>query len=44
MDHPNIARVFDGGSTETGQPYFVMELVQGVPITEFCNKFRPGSG
>jgi WD40 repeat protein len=38
MDHPNIARVFDGGSTETGRPYFVMELVQGVPITEFCNK------
>jgi serine/threonine protein kinase/WD40 repeat protein len=38
MDHPNIARVMDGGATETGRPYFVMELVQGVPITEFCDK------
>jgi serine/threonine protein kinase len=38
MDHPNIARVFDAGATETGRPYFVMELVQGVPITEFCVK------
>lgn len=37
MDHPNIARVFDGGQTESGRPYFVMELVKGVPITEFCN-------
>ena len=33
MDHVNIARVFDGGTTETGRPYFVMELVHGVPIT-----------
>jgi hypothetical protein len=38
MDHPNIARVLDGGATETGRPYFVMELVQGVPLTEFCDK------
>lgn len=38
MDHANIARVFDAGSTETGRPYFVMELVRGVPITEFCDK------
>ena len=38
MDHPNIARVLDGGSTETGRPFFVMELVKGVPITEFCDK------
>jgi serine/threonine protein kinase len=37
MDHPNIARVFDGGSTPSGRPYFVMELVKGVPITEFCD-------
>ena len=37
MDHPNIARVFDGGATESGRPYFVMELVHGVPITEYCN-------
>jgi tetratricopeptide (TPR) repeat protein len=36
MDHPHIAQVLDGGATETGRPYFVMELVQGVPITEFC--------
>jgi tetratricopeptide (TPR) repeat protein len=38
MDHPNIARVFDGGATEAGRPYFVMELVQGVPITTYCDK------
>jgi WD40 repeat protein/serine/threonine protein kinase len=38
MDHPNIAKVFDGGATETGRPYFVMELVRGVPITEFCDQ------
>src|SRR5437588_3323894 len=37
MDHPNIAHVFDGGETATGRPYFVMELVRGVPITEFCD-------
>ncbi|HEV8421923.1 MAG TPA: protein kinase, partial [Chthoniobacterales bacterium] len=40
MDHPNIARVIDGGATETGRPYFVMELVQGVPITDFCDKTK----
>jgi eukaryotic-like serine/threonine-protein kinase len=40
MDHPNIAKVLDGGATSTGRPYFVMELVQGVPITEFCDKHR----
>jgi serine/threonine protein kinase len=38
MDHPNIARVLDGGETATGRPYFVMELVKGVPITEFCDR------
>src|SRR5262249_55754463 len=37
MDHPNIARVLDGGATETGRPYFVMELVRGVPITHHCD-------
>ncbi len=37
MDHPNIARVFDGGATQSGRPYFVMELVHGVPISEYCN-------
>jgi serine/threonine-protein kinase len=40
MDHPNIARVFDGGATPSGRPYFVMELVKGVPITEFCDQNR----
>jgi WD40 repeat protein/serine/threonine protein kinase len=40
MDHPNIAKVLDGGATDTGRPYFVMELVQGVPITEFCDRNR----
>ena len=38
MDHPNISRVLDGGTTESGRPYFVMELVKGVPITEYCDK------
>jgi formylglycine-generating enzyme required for sulfatase activity/serine/threonine protein kinase len=38
MDHPNIARVFDGGATATGRPYFVMELVKGEPIVAFCDK------
>ncbi len=37
MDHPNIAKVLDAGSTTTGRPYFVMELVKGVPITEYCD-------
>jgi serine/threonine protein kinase/tetratricopeptide (TPR) repeat protein len=40
MDHPNIAQVFDGGATDTGRPYFVMELVRGIPITEFCDQNR----
>jgi serine/threonine protein kinase/tetratricopeptide (TPR) repeat protein len=38
MDHPNIARVFDGGATPSGRSYFVMELVKGVPITEYCDQ------
>ncbi len=37
MDHPNIARVLDAGTTDTGRPYFVMELVQGIPITKYCD-------
>ncbi|MBI3834421.1 MAG: serine/threonine protein kinase [Planctomycetes bacterium] len=37
MDHPAIARVFDAGATESGHPYFVMEFVEGTPITEFCD-------
>jgi serine/threonine protein kinase/WD40 repeat protein len=38
MDHPNIARVFDAGATDSGRPYFVMELVKGVPIVEYCDQ------
>jgi serine/threonine protein kinase/Tfp pilus assembly protein PilF len=38
MDHPNIARVLDAGTTDTGRPYFVMELVRGIPITGYCDK------
>ena len=37
MDHPNIAQVLDAGTTESGRPYFVMELVNGVPITQYCD-------
>src|SRR5262249_23315278 len=40
MDHPNIAQVFDGGETPSGRPYFVMELVRGIPITGFCDQNR----
>ena len=38
MNYPNIAKVFDAGATETGRPYFVMELVRGVKLTEYCNQ------
>ncbi len=38
MDHPHIARVLDAGATQTGRPYFVMELIHGVPITEYCDR------
>src|SRR5262245_9534686 len=40
MDHPNIARVLDAGATSGGRPYFAMELVEGVPITRFCDERR----
>jgi serine/threonine protein kinase len=40
MNHPNVAKVFDAGATERGRPYFAMEYVQGVPITEFCDRHR----
>jgi eukaryotic-like serine/threonine-protein kinase len=40
MEHPNITTVLDGGSTETGRPYFVMEYVEGVSITEYCDATR----
>src|SRR3954469_12062360 len=40
MDHPNIAHVLDAGATDSGRPYFVMELVRGIPITNFCDQNR----
>jgi len=40
MDHPSIARVFDAGTTHAGRPYFIMELVHGVPLTKFCQESR----
>jgi WD40 repeat protein/serine/threonine protein kinase len=42
MDHPSIAKVFDAGATEDGRPYFAMELVQGEPITTYCDRHRLG--
>ena len=44
MDHPNIARVLDAGATDTGRPYFVMELVKGIPITEYCDQAKLDTG
>ena len=43
MDHPNIARVLDAGTTEQGRPFFVMELVRGIPITRFCDQKKLGN-
>jgi tetratricopeptide (TPR) repeat protein/tRNA A-37 threonylcarbamoyl transferase component Bud32 len=40
LDHPNIAHVYDAGTTETGRPYFVMEYVKGLPITEYCDHHK----
>src|SRR6185369_12286303 len=40
MDHPNIAQVFDAGATDTGRPFFVMELVKGIKITDYCDQNR----
>ena len=40
MDHPNIAKVLDAGTTEAGRPYFVMELVKGVPIGQYCDEHQ----
>jgi eukaryotic-like serine/threonine-protein kinase len=40
MDHPNIAKVFDAGTTESGRPFFVMELVKGIPVTNYCDEHR----
>jgi serine/threonine protein kinase len=42
MDHPHIARVFDAGATDSGRPYFVMELVEGVPVTVYCDQNKLG--
>jgi serine/threonine protein kinase len=39
MDHPNIAKIFDAGATESGRPYFVMELIRGIKITEYCDQY-----
>jgi len=44
MDHPNIAKVFDAGTTDTGRPYFVMELVRGVKITDYCDQNHLSTG
>jgi eukaryotic-like serine/threonine-protein kinase len=44
MDHPNIAKVLDAGATRTGRPYFVMELVRGIRITEYCDQNRLDTG
>src|SRR5881394_1631601 len=38
MDHPNIAKIFDAGATESGRPYFIMELVRGIKITDYCDQ------
>ena len=38
MDHPNIAKVLDAGQTESGRPYFVMELVNELPVTKYCDE------
>jgi eukaryotic-like serine/threonine-protein kinase len=44
MDHPNIARIFDAGATPKGRPYFVMEYIEGVPITQYCDSNRMAIG
>ena len=42
MDHPHIAKVLDAGSTEHGRPFFVMELVKGIPLTDYCDRHHLG--
>ena len=44
MDHPNIARIFDAGATPKGRPYFVMEYIEGIPITQYCDAKRMAIG
>jgi tetratricopeptide (TPR) repeat protein/tRNA A-37 threonylcarbamoyl transferase component Bud32/DNA-directed RNA polymerase subunit RPC12/RpoP len=43
MDHPNIARVLDAGATDTGRPFFVMELIKGIPIMQYCDQEKLGT-
>ena len=40
LDHPNIAKILDGGTTADGLPYFVMELIEGLPVTEYCDRYK----
>src|SRR6267142_1266517 len=40
MDHPNISNVLDAGTTDSGRPFFVMELVKGIPLTQFCDEHK----
>src|SRR5580692_13006092 len=42
MDHPNIAKVLDAGTTDSGHPFFVMELVKGIPLNDYCERHRLG--
>jgi len=44
MDHPSIARIFDAGATPKGRPYFVMEYIEGVPLTQYCDRKRMAIG
>jgi serine/threonine protein kinase len=44
MDHPSIARIFDAGATPKGRPYFVMEYIEGVPLTQYCDRKRKAIG
>ena len=44
MDHPNIAKILDGGETDQGRPFFVMELVRGTPITKYCDREQLDTG
>jgi serine/threonine protein kinase/dienelactone hydrolase len=43
LEHPNIAHVYDAGATEAGRPYFAMEYVKGIPVTEYCDKYKVGT-
>lgn len=43
MDHPNIAKVFDAGASAQERPFFVMEYVAGIPITDYCDKQQPSN-